>query len=320
VLLVGPVLLIGRESRTPKTAAAFLGPGLVWLAFAWGYYGDLLPNTFHAKRASSTLPEFVQKIVRWMTDPLGSLTSPITGDLPWWRPALSLGLVILSVLPLLDPRVRRRPAILYALVVYPWVLVLAYGLIGAPTDHRWEYFAAAFFFRLAALVGLFSLVSRLVERWSANPESRRSTGRVATAAVALALLALVVVDARDCFGRLDRQQSEPWYGGRYHDYLAISRWIDADLPAGATLLLLEPGVVGYHTRMRILDMPGLVTKGFRAQSIYDYNAYAAHYRPDFLLGYGDVSAIAVTPDLRYRRLMFFPKRGFLLDFSLLARQ
>lgn len=316
IILVGPVLLMTREGRRPASIGIFLAPGALWLAFAWNYYGDILPNTFHAKRDITPLATFLVEVGRWLTDPFGSADSPVRGPYPVWHRLGAWLLLLASLLPLLNSRLRERRAFLYALVLYPWALIFAYGLVGAPVAHRWEYFAAFFFLRVAAVVGVLSLpgiLSAIPLPFGAAAAARRWL----TAVVAAPLALLIVGNARDCFGRLDRERQDLWYGKRYRDLSAVARYIDATLPRGETLLLLEVGVVGYLTEMQVIDMAGLTTRGYRPANVYDYRAYLAHYRPRYALLYGGVGSLQVG-DLRYRAVYFLP--GEYATMSLLARE
>ena len=150
VILVLPVLLLNRESRKPTTLALFALPGIGWLTFTCGYYGDILPNTFYGKKASSTFFSFLTEIARWLTDLHASADSPVTGDVLRWQYSVACLMIILSVGGLINVRFRRNKALVYAFLCYPWLQLVAYGIIGAPTAHRWEHFSAFFFFGRAS--------------------------------------------------------------------------------------------------------------------------------------------------------------------------
>ena len=306
VILVLPVLLLNQESRKPYTLAFFALPGLVWLTFAYGYYGDILPNTFYGKKASSTFFTFLTQIARWLTDPQASADSSVTGDLRWWQYSVACLMFVLSIGGLSNGRFRSKKTLVYAFLCYPWILLIAYGIIGAPTAHRWEHFSAYFFFRAGVLFGLVSLMDTLWITASSWRIAWRRSARIITGIVWVSTCVFLVLNLGEGIHRLELQRNDNFYGGRYRDYWVITQWINSHLPTGASLMFTEIGTIGYYTDVRMIDMGGLVTKIGKTVKKFDYTSCLENYRPDYVLIDGKVPEFA-SKGVRYRQLAYFPE-------------
>ncbi len=312
LLLVVPVLLLGKETRARGNLLLFLVPGLIWSVFAFFYYGTQVPNTLHGKAGMYGLGEYLRAGFGYLAG------APFHEE--WMKPvpllrildrvmaaAAPVLLPLLSLSSLANPQVRRVPVLGYALVAYPWLLILSYAVIGAPISHNWETYSAFFFFRLSVMVGFWSLLRLLLDRLSPAPPRSGAVRAGVVAGVFLGVLALVAVDVRDLASHLEKVQTTYWYGGRHSDYLAISRWIDGNLPPGSTLGLLEPGTIGYYTRLHIIDMGGLVTRGDSPPGrIPDYRYFVERYRPQYLL----LEEVIDTPFKVEEGLWYLPERVF----------
>lgn len=53
IIFVIPLMLFERKMLKIKNLLYFIIPGLLWCIFSFFYYGDILPNTFYAKKGSS---------------------------------------------------------------------------------------------------------------------------------------------------------------------------------------------------------------------------------------------------------------------------
>ena len=80
VLLVVPCLLMTRAARIPSCLALFSLPGVLWLAFAYSYYGDILPNSLYAKQGlTSLVPYLVHHFQQFTAIGLPQQLSFLTG-------------------------------------------------------------------------------------------------------------------------------------------------------------------------------------------------------------------------------------------------
>ena len=306
LVLVGPVLLLTRGARSPRCLAWFALPGLAWLLFARVYYHDWLPNSFHAKQG---LTEF--------GDSLASLAGQLR-RFPFGDGAVDLGRLVPSLLGasllnaamtglvLLDPMLRRARPLLFAILVYPWLLIFLYAKIGPPRGHNWEIQSAVFFNQLALALGVATGLRIALAR------VRQRLPAVEIPALALFGVAVALLYTVNLRQRLDRpvyDQQARWNGARHRTYLHIAKWADANLPAGTSLAYYEVGTIAYYSQLGFIDMAHIVTRGQPAGP------------PDLLLREGDVAETTMdwgTTSLPYRRVHRFPDEGF-HDFSLLAR-
>jgi hypothetical protein len=308
VLLVLPILIAGRETRRPVPLACFAGIGVLWEGFAYATYGALVPNSLAAKSGLSHFGAFFANAFEHVAGvtfaaPLASQPSTVGRVI----------VVVLGVLPLLNARVRRRFAWSYGFVLYPWVLLVAYAAIGSFQSHVWEFYSAKLFLRVAAGVGLLSLAgavaAHLRPRW-------RWTG------VALAAGFAVTNGLAASRGLLHDHRGPNhayWSGARNATYRQIANWVNTNLPRGETIALSEVGTFAYYTDMKVVDVSGIITRGYRPSERMNHDAFLLRFAPRYAVLYGNRRDIALSRALRYRRLAYFPKQGF-EDFSLMVRE
>jgi hypothetical protein len=303
VLLVLPILLASRDSRRPRNLALFALPGAVWLLFALAYYGDVFPRSLYAK-AQGEPPAIV---LAWGLIRSTTLASPLEATLQGlsaWNPIETSVHVALWLFALVNTRVRGSFALVYAMMVYPCLLIGAYALIGSA--HYWEFHSAYFFFKLGCLVGLFTAVEGILRGLlpGGGPSVRVVGGTIATAWIAFA-----AVGWSRGFDRIEANRREV----HCRTFEAISAWINENVEDGASVQALEVGTLGYLTDVRIVDSVGLVTEGitFRRHRM-DMVAIAREFRPDYLLLWGDRTVLAVGPSLSYRTVKVFPDLGYQL--------
>jgi Gpi18-like mannosyltransferase len=67
LLLVAPILLMGRETRRLRNLAWFVGIGLLWESFALLYYRELVPNSYHAKIGLTRFGPFLKDALKTIT-------------------------------------------------------------------------------------------------------------------------------------------------------------------------------------------------------------------------------------------------------------
>jgi hypothetical protein len=311
LLLVLPILLAGRQTRRLAHLAWFVGPGLLWEAYAALTYGTLLPNSLAAKSGLSRFGEFFANAFRHVT----SVTFAPGLGFPAHASTLVSGLVVvLAALPLCDARIRRCFAGVWTLVLYPWLLLVAYATIGSFRNHNWELYSARFFLRVAAAVGLLALAGLVARRLRLRPAWRWS-------ALALALALIIANGLWRTPGLIAAQTSanRAYYGGaRYATYRRIAEWVNRNLPKHETIAISEVGTFGYYTDMKVIDVSGIITRGYAPPERMQHAAFLRRFAPRYAILYGNRPDLRLGPTLHYRRLAYFPKQGF-EDFSLLTR-
>ena len=302
VLLVVPALLLTREGRRPASLALFAVPGLLWVGFTLAYYGDIFPNSLHAKQGLTPFLSFLQHQLFHFT------------NLGLARPGFAAAAAAIAVAAglALDPRLRATRPLAYALLLYPWVLATGYSLIGSIKSHDWEVYSGLFFFQLGVLMGLFTLLRAAGERW---PRVRRP----GFALVAPLLLALCFVRAEFFFDSFEGAKHHVRMGVRHRAYQEIARWLNLNVPMSSSLSVLEVGTLGYYTNLHMIDVAGIVTRGHEPRERMDHGSFARRFEPDYMLVEGDVEGLRVTRKLLYRRVHFFRSQGGFLPFSLLRR-
>lgn len=310
LLLVLPVLLSARDTRRPRNLALFAAVGLAWEAFAFSYYGELLPNSLRAKQGLSPFGAFVANAATYVTNSTlfaafgPSSSTPMVGR---------IALVLLNGTLLLRADLRRRPAVLYALVVYPWLLVGAYGIIGSALGHNWELYSARFFLQAGATIGLLGLARQAAGRWPVRPAWRAP----AAAALVALTLACGVPQTVARVRELRSRSTSHWLGARYDAYRRLAEWMEAHAAPGASVAVSEVGTLAYFSEVRIVDVSGIVTRGYAVDDRGDVGRFLQRFAPRYAVVPGDHPTLQAGPSLHYRRVAFFPDRGY-ASMSLLA--
>jgi arabinofuranosyltransferase len=310
LLLVLPIMIADRETRRLKNLAWFAGIGLVWETFAYAYYGTLLPNSLDAKIGLSQFGEFFATAF----DNAAGLTFAKQLGFPARSSTVVRGLVaVLALCPLLSAQVRRRFLPAYCLLIYPWVLISAYAYIGSFRFHSWEFYSARFFLRVAAAFGLLTLAEVTATRLRLRQAWRWATfGLVAAFTIGNGL-----ARSPEFFADLTTANHSYWNGARNTTYRQIADWVTRNLPKGDTIAISEVGTFAYYTEMKVIDVSGIITRGYHPDERMNHAAFLLRFTPRYAILYGDHPDVQLSPSLRYRRLMYFPKQGF-EDFSLMA--
>jgi hypothetical protein len=205
-------------------------PLLALIVFRLGYYGALLPNTFAAK--PSTLLSYPLGAWRYLVDSAMSLG------------ALALGVVAVIAFTWFT-RPPQRP--LLSALLLPFSAVLAFALY---TGGDWMPHAR---FLLPALPCLFLAAVLLLpgRRW------------LPLSVGGLALVLFEGHGALDFFNQLDAN-SEHDHALRSQNNVAMGSWLAHNARPGASILCDEIGAIAFHSRLRVLDMWGLVDRDVAA--------------------------------------------------------
>jgi hypothetical protein len=283
-------LLIGRQETVRAWLRYRLVPyaiGLVavfgsYLVFRRAYFGDWVPNTFHAKVRPWMMAVDAGRALELVQSAVGRLTWPVLA---------LIGLALAASLR------RRSPAPrLAVLAVY---LVLAAGAyVILPPDWMGEYrFATGFF-----LFFYWALGEALAWWWAAGRPLR--VRWLAPAAVVLLLAESVSVHAArtDDFAR---NPTVPF--GRISEFArAYDRLASALGPGTHSLLTPDLGGMLYTTRLRVYDLAGLCDRTIARTLMDDATAFHdyvfAATRPTFIHIHGTWSDWArLHADARFAR-------------------
>jgi hypothetical protein len=254
--LVILVVVVVPGLRSLRPLIWFAGVGLVWLVFTFAIYGDVLPQSFHAKVGKVPFAEYLgASLARFVGTGLPALSE----FSPGFRPAASVlsvwliaSLKLVPMLGLAAGRLQSRVLLVAAFVVYPILAQLVYAAIGPPKEHIWELQSAYFFFALATFVGVGALAGRLATR------------RGVALASLVVLVAALGIQATSSWKLLREQETAYWRGARLNTYRRIAHWLDASDARPTTLLTREPGTIRFLLQrddIVVVDLEGLNWKG-----------------------------------------------------------
>jgi hypothetical protein len=223
-------LLLRRNFAALRTLVLWLAAPLVpWIAFSGFYFGSPVPQSMLAKHLQDLqAPRF------WMVDALANYKSA----------ALS----ILVIVAFLGVRNRRWPASLGAFGIWSVCYVTAYTVYRLDL-YGW-YLSPVML--ILAVLPAFAL-GRLIEAWAAE-QSIRSPLAIA----ALTVLPVVALQVRDAVG--DMRTEIHWTNTVEQARADIAKEITTSGTSSDVIGTGAIGIVGWDTKMRIVDMMGLVSR------------------------------------------------------------
>jgi len=297
VVLVLPALLMLRNTRRQRPLAIFVFPGLAWLLFAMVYYHDWLPNSLRAKQGSAVFTGWIANFVRQLdVFPFADHSMSLDRFAPRFLALTALLNIVVTLGLLLEARLREQMVLVVVLLAYPWLLGLAYAVIGPPIGHNWEFQSPMFFNQLGFVVGILVSVDWLCHR------TKTSGVRVVAQLLCLSAIGwLSIVNLRAQLGRVTWAQDYYWLGARHKAYLAVASWANAHLPPGSRVSFGEPGTIGFYSRLQLIDLGRIVTKAEPAEA------------PEYALEMDDVETANIWShgaEIKYRRVQFFPANGY----------
>ena len=270
--------LAGRR-RLLGALAAMAGLVLAITGLRYGYFGDVVPNTFHAKSGSLFLK--IDGGFRFLLARNVNIAFPI------------LGAVVLPILAFGYLRVRRASPATAAMLVAITATGIAFGVYSPPD---WTGFGRYFAPYLPGALILFwcglaeavDAAGGLAARWK-----RPALTVTAATLVAAQLYGIVIAMAR--------MDAYPGYVLAGHTLVAPARWIRDTLPADATIATRRIGALAYHSERAVFDYVHGLTERAVAAAIAERGGgfdatdpdLAALWRaraPDYILEDDDVMA------------------------------
>ena len=142
--------------------------------------------------------------------------------------------------------------------------------MGIPAAYNY-YAGMVPFLMLVSGLGTVQLTELILARW---PAIRPRAGAL-TAVLLVPLLAAQVSSTRRSLKAPDH---------RYWTYRRTGEWLASETPEGASIGLVEIGIVGFYSQRRIVDVCGLITPAVGPHlAAGDVSWPIRTYRPDYVL-------------------------------------
>lgn len=239
--LVGALLGFGcvRELRRRawRPAAVGLLLTLPWVAFAWIYFGSVLPRSALVKVGRSDAADYLVHLLRHPAQ-----VATLGSDAPALH-ALAWALAIAGAVWL----VRRAPR-LWILPGYGIAHLAAYAVLRPVREHVWHLYPLALVFVVLAWVGVAALAHAGVRR--------RPALRMPAAAAAAVLVALVLARTASF---ASEHRTAPWHGARDAAYRELARYLVDHARPGDRVAAAEVGTIAYYSDLPVRDLGGLAT-------------------------------------------------------------
>lgn len=219
-----------------KVTAVCIAAYLPWVIWAWSYYGSPIPHTIIAK--AHLMPQMTWLVVfQYLFGPI----YPRFGTWPLWIKILSYWLGIFAYFYWLIPGKNRFTRML-SLVFF---LLCLYLLVIRTSP---------WYFPPVTAIGLFVLINGLFALAEMDKTLVARDRKLVVTLLLLILPAMIYVFAMTCI-EMRIQQKEIETGNRQR----IGLWLKENMRKGEKLYLEPMGYIGYFSRARVMDYPGLVS-------------------------------------------------------------
>ena len=262
--LVPSALILAHEvwtrRRFPWIPALIYG-ALVgsWTLYAVWSFGSPFPNTLAAKQAMG-------ESGLWR---------------PFWYGALRLAYLYLqhsyfylffaAVGMLGLARLRRLDHRIWLILGWAGLIFAGYAAMGIPAAYNY-YAGTVPFLMLVSGLGTVQLTELARARW---PVLRPRT----SALIPVLLVPLLAAQVSSTWRSLEAHPDH-----RYWTYRRTGEWLASETPEGASIGLVEIGIVGFYSQRRIVDVCGLITPAVGPHlAAGDVSWPIRTYRPDYVL-------------------------------------
>ncbi len=196
----------------------------------FGYFGDILPNTFYSKPSDMQLA--VQNIYGFLMGHNTNVPFPLTG----W---LAVPLLLLGYL-----RLRRWTPAAADMLAATCVAGLALAVYSLPD---WtslpRYFAP---YLPAALILFWAGLNEALRRVIAAPRNRQLTG-------AAIMVLMVLTSVFDGKGKMAHMEEFPGYVLSAKNLVEPAMWLRNHLPEGSTIATRRIGALAYYSHQPVFD-------------------------------------------------------------------
>ena len=299
---VGLYFLVTNLRLHPKrwpwyAVGAYIGVILPWYLFAWFYFGSPLPSTLQTKviQGSNSGNVFLEGLGYFWTRSFGY--EPL-----WWVPALALLALGLGAL------VWYRSELLMPLA-WAVLFIAGYAFLHVPR-YPWYYSPLVPVAMMCVVFGgstaaqvLSVLLPSTRKSKIQNPKSKMRIAGGLAASLIIGGFYLV----SDAAAPIPQQR--PWL----EIYVTVSRWLDANTPAEATVGSEEVGLLGYYSKRRIIDFAGLIQPDVAEHRVKAENLWVLQkYNPDYIVAMPAwLAAVGADPwvQARYESVQKFELYG-----------
>jgi hypothetical protein len=286
VLALAVVHLLRRRPVPWRAAALYAALTGAWFLGLWVYFGSPLPVTLSTKQQQGQMA-----ISTRFWDGLLALIREYGRDPLYW---LHGALALLGV-----GQIAVRARHWLPLLLWTALYILGYSLLGV-SRYFWYYAPL-----LPALVVLVAEGTGVLLRTLPRLGLPRLATIGTSGLVLIALLSPLVTGALS-----GGWSTDP----RLEVYRETGQWLQGHTPPGASIGLLEVGIVGYYSQRPMIDFAGLirpeVARRFTASTTYQESATwtIQTYEPDYVLLHQE--PFSEVADSDWFRLAYTPVRDF----------
>lgn len=265
ILLVVPLLVLQTELRKFKYVFLFLTPGILWLLFSASYYGSILPSSFHAKISNTDFLHYLEASSRWYGGSKVATTA----------------LICLSLSAFFFKELRKNKTYIYVFILYPWILLFSYALIGSTLGHWWQIISGKYFLYAGAVVVSSKLLEELAKKVLPTSEPKN---KYILRTIYLSLLLIVSHQLFCSLCEIGKPNNKFWLNERYAAYRTISQWLNINTPSASSIYAYEPGTLKYFSQNKILiDGLGLVSPIWKNGKRMSFKKVIEVHVPDYIL-------------------------------------
>jgi hypothetical protein len=231
---------------------------LAWAAFAWSYFGALIPQSMLAKGAAYRLPEAAAFIRLLQAFGTPFMENELFGT--WW---IAPGLVCCIALSMLAiSRLARRVPGAWPALVFPWAFLIIFSAAN-PLIFRWYLAEPLPFYMLSILIGVGEFSQDVAH---SNMLHGRALPKPLAARVGWAVVAVWVVVVLGAGWVLhptngaDRPAPEMAIVRLEEAYTEVARRLAPEVNRSTVVAAGDVGALGYFLDAHILDLVGLNSK------------------------------------------------------------
>lgn len=265
-LILGADYLMHRRGSVPwRSVVIFAGIMLVWILFAWFYFGSPLPVTLLAKQRQGAMfisQGFIENFPSIMSEYLR------------WPYILQSVLAIFGFIYTL-----WKKQVWVVFLAWPIFYFIAYSILGV-SGYFWYYAPLVPGFIIASGLGI-STIRDLFR--SISKEGSLWFDQTVNVLTGFLLIVFLISNIRILY-QVSRQVDN-----RYAIYKASGEWLRENTNLDDKVGSLEVGIIGYYSERKMIDFAGLiqpkVAERLDPDSTYEDAAIWAieTYRPDYIV-------------------------------------